>query len=198
RSLPVDLLAAPGHKGLLGPLGTGFLYVRPGIESRLASLRQGGTGTQSEDDVQPESLPDKYESGNHNAPGLAGLEAAATWLLARGVASVHAHVQVLIRQLLAGLTDIPGLSVFGSASQHDRLGVVSVAVEEHDPQDIAAILDQTFGIETRAGLHCAPGAHRAIGSFETGGTVRLSVGPFSTTEDVGAAIEALGQISRAG
>jgi cysteine desulfurase/selenocysteine lyase len=197
RSLPVDLLAAPGHKGLLGPLGTGFLYVRSGVEVRLSSFRQGGTGTRSEEDMQPESLPDKYESGNHNAPGLAGLEAAATWLLARGVVSVHEHAARLIRQLLAGLGGIPEVRVFGPAAEHDRVGVVSVAVEGHDPQDVAAILDQTFGIETRAGLHCAPGAHRAIGSFETGGTVRLSVGPFSTTEDVGAAIEALSQIAGA-
>jgi cysteine desulfurase family protein len=198
RSVPIDLLAGPGHKGLLGPLGTGFLYVRPGAEGRLASFRQGGTGTQSEDDVQPESLPDKYESGNHNAPGLAGLEAAVTWLLERGVASVHEHGRGLLRQLLAGLAGIPGLRVHGPASDHDRVGVVSVTVEGQDPQDVAAILDQNFGIETRAGLHCAPGAHRAIGTFESGGTVRLSVGPFSTEDDVGAAIEALSQIAQAG
>lgn len=197
RELGIDLLAAPGHKGLLGPLGTGILYVRPGVEARLASFRQGGTGTRSEDDVQPESLPDKYESGNHNAPGLVGLEAAVAWLLERGVKSVQQHAQVLTRQLLAGLTAIPGLRVFGPASEQDRVGVVSVAIESHDPQDIAAILDQTFGIETRAGLHCAPGAHRAAGSFERGGTVRLSVGPFSTTDDVAAAIEALRQIAGA-
>jgi cysteine desulfurase family protein len=195
RSLPVDLLAGPGHKGVLGPLGTGFLYVRPGVERRLASFRQGGTGTQSEEDVQPESLPDKYESGNHNAPGLVGLEAAATWLLERGVDSVHEHTRGLARQLLDGLADIPGLRVFGPPPEQDRVGVVSVVIEGQEPQDIAAILDQTFGIEARAGLHCAPGAHRAIGSFESGGTVRLSVGPFSTAEDVGAAVEALRQIA---
>jgi selenocysteine lyase/cysteine desulfurase len=156
RNLPVDILAAPGHKGLLGPLGTGFLYFRPGVEQRLASLRQGGTGTRSEDDVQPESLPDKYESGNHNAPGLVGLEAAVSWLLARGVNSVHDHSQGLVRQLLAGLSGIP---------------------------------------RVRAGLHCAPGAHRAIGSFDSGGTVRFSIGPFTTADDVAAAIEALRQIA---
>jgi len=198
RSLPIDLLAGPGHKGLLGPLGTGFLYLRPGVEGRLASFRQGGTGTRSEDDVQPESLPDKYESGNHNAPGLVGLEAAVTWLLERGVASVLEHAQGLIRQLLAGLSGIPGLKVHGPASEHDRVGVVSVTIEGHDPQDVAAILDQNFGIETRAGLHCAPGAHRAVGTFARGGTVRLSVGPFSTEADIAAAIEALSQIAGAG
>jgi cysteine desulfurase family protein len=195
RNLPVDILAAPGHKGLLGPLGTGFLYFRPGVEQRLASLRQGGTGTRSEDDVQPESLPDKYESGNHNAPGLVGLEAAVSWLLARGVNSVHDHSQGLVRQLLAGLSGIPRVRLFGPASEQDRVAVVSVGIEGSPPQEVAAILDQSFGVETRAGLHCAPGAHRAIGSFDSGGTVRFSIGPFTTADDVAAAIEALRQIA---
>jgi selenocysteine lyase/cysteine desulfurase len=195
RDLPIDLFASPGHKGLLGPLGTGVLYLRPGIEARLGSLRQGGTGTRSEDDVQPDSLPDKYESGNHNAPGLAGLEAAVSWLTERSISAIQQHEQALIGQLLEGLVRIPGVRQFGPASAEGRVGVVSVAVAGVDPQTVAAILDQTFGIEVRSGLHCAPGAHRAIGSFESGGTVRLSVGPFTTADDIEAAIEALGQIS---
>jgi cysteine desulfurase/selenocysteine lyase len=197
RTLPVDLLACPGHKGLLGPLGTGVLYLRPGVEARLSSLRQGGTGTHSEDDVQPESLPDKYESGNHNAPGLAGLEAAAAWLAERGVGSVHQHSQGLVRELLAGLTGIRGVRLFGPASEQGRVGVVSLAIEGFEPQDVAAVLDQNFGIETRAGLHCAPGAHRAIGSFESGGTLRLSIGPFTTTDEIASAIAAVRQIAGA-
>jgi selenocysteine lyase/cysteine desulfurase len=195
RHLPIDILAAPGHKGLLGPLGTGILYLRQGVEARLASFRQGGTGTRSEDDVQPDSLPDKYESGNHNAPGLAGLEAAVSWLQSRGIDAVHDHAQSLVRQLLNGLAGIPNLRLFGPASERDRVEVVSVAIEGSDPQDVAAILDQTFGIETRSGLHCAPGAHRAIGSLDSGGTVRLSAGPFTTSEDIAAAVEALRQIA---
>lgn len=197
RESPVDLLACPGHKGLMGPLGTGVLYLRAGVEKRLASWRQGGTGTRSEDDVQPESLPDKYESGNHNAPGLAGLEAAVSWLLARGVASIHQHEQALVHELQDGLSGVSGLCVYGPESLHDRVGVVSIARDGFDPQDVAAILDQNFGIETRAGLHCAPGAHRAIGSFETGGTVRLSVGPFTTSEEIATAIDAVCQIAGA-
>jgi cysteine desulfurase family protein len=195
RDLPIDLLACPGHKGLLGPLGTGLLYSRPGVEAHLNSLRQGGTGTRSEDDVQPESLPDKYESGNHNAPGLMGLEAAVSWITERGIEPIQQHEHALIRQLLEGLARFPGVRLFGPAKLEDRVGVVSIAVQGTDPQTVAAILDQTFGIEVRAGLHCAPGAHRAIGSFESGGTVRLSVGPFTTTADIDAAIEALGQIA---
>ena len=101
--LPIDLLACPGHKGLLGPLGTGILYVRPGLEERLHSLRQGGTGTNSEDDRQPATMPEKYESGNHNAPGLIGLEAAAEYLQQRGVEAVRSHEQELTARLLEGL-----------------------------------------------------------------------------------------------
>ena len=195
RQLPIDILAAPGHKGLLGPLGTGILYVRPGVEAHIESFRQGGTGTRSEDDVQPESLPDKYESGNHNAPGLAGLDAAVSWLLAQGVHSIHDHEQSLVSQLIAGLTGIPRLNLFGPAAEQDRAAVVSLTVDGLEPQEVAAILDETFGIETRAGLHCAPGAHRAIGRFDSGGTVRLSVGPFTTSADVAAAVTALQQIA---
>jgi cysteine desulfurase / selenocysteine lyase len=196
RNLPIDLLACPGHKGLLGPLGTGVLYLRPGVESRLDSLRQGGTGTRSEEDVQPETLPDKYESGNHNAPGLVGLEAAVSWLTGRGVMAIHRHEQALVAQLLEGFALIPGVRQFGPSLVGDRVGVVSVAVCGLDPQSVAAILDQEFSIEVRAGWHCAPGVHRAIGSFDSGGTVRFSVGPFSTAADVSAAIEALGQIAK--
>ncbi len=197
RTLPIDLLAAPGHKGLLGPLGTGILYVRPGVESHLSSLRQGGTGTRSEEDTQPESLPDEFESGNHNAPGLAGLEAAVGWLAERGVESIHRHSQGLVRQLLAGLAGLPGVRLFGPKTEQGRVGVVSLAIEGFDPQDVAAILDQNFGIECRAGLHCAPGAHRAIGSFASGGTVRLSVGPFTTADEIESAIAAVRQIAGA-
>ena len=193
--LPIDLLACPGHKGLLGPLGTGVLYVRRGIESQLASLRQGGTGTRSEHEEQPETLPDKYESGNHNAPGLAGLEAAASWLIERGVASIHQQAQALMGQLLEGLAGISGVSLFGPPAQDRRVGVVSMAIDGVDPQDVAAILDQTFGIETRAGLHCAPGAHRAIGSFDSGGTVRLSVGACTTAAEITSTVEAVRQIA---
>ena len=195
KDLPVDLLACPGHKGLLGPLGTGVLYLRPGVETQLASFRQGGTGTRSEDDIQPETLPDKYESGNHNAPGLVGLEAGVSWLAERGVTAIHQHEQTLIGQLLEGLSRIPGVRQFGPDRAKDRVGVVSISVTGFDPQAVAAILDQSFGIEVRAGLHCAPGVHRAIGSFELGGTVRLSVGPFTTAAEISAAIEAIEQIA---
>jgi selenocysteine lyase/cysteine desulfurase len=131
---PIDLLACAGHKGLLGPLGTGILYMRPGVEEHLRSVRQGGTGTNSEDDHQPDRLPDKYEAGNHNVPGLFGLEAGLAWLEERSVAEVAQHERQLTTRLLEGLSGLPRLRVYGPKSTEDRVGVVSVTIEGMDPQ----------------------------------------------------------------
>ncbi len=195
RQLGADLLACAGHKGLLGPLGTGLLYIRPGLEDEVHSLRQGGTGSDSHDDHQPAFLPDKYESGNHNAPGIFGLNAALAYLLERGVASIREHEQTLTRRLLEGLQALTNVSVYGPPVEVPRAGVVSFNVDGFDPQDLAAVLDEHFGIQVRAGLHCAPGAHRAIGTFDRGGTVRLSVGPFNSMDDVEATIRAVEQVA---
>ncbi len=187
---PVDLLAAPGHKGLLGPLGTGILYVGPGVEEHLDSVRQGGTGSHSEDDRQPEGLPDKYESGNHNVPGLFGLEAALAWIEERGVQEIGRHERELTEQLVARLAPIKGLRIYGPRSPEERVGVVSVTLDGFEPQELATVLDSSFGIETRAGLHCAPGADRSLGTFAGGGTLRMSVGSFTTPEHMEAALAA--------
>lgn len=194
---PIDLLACAGHKGLLGPLGTGILYVRPGVEEHLQSVRQGGTGTNSEDDHQPDRLPDKYEAGNHNVPGLFGLEAGLAWLEERGVAEVCRHERAVTARLLERLAGLPRLRVYGPKSIEDRVGVVSVTIEDMDPQELAAVLDDSFGIESRAGLHCAPGAHRCLGTFAAGGTLRLSPGPFTTEGEIDAAASALREIATA-
>ena len=195
RSLNVDLLACPGHKGLLGPLGTGLLYVRPGVEQELRSVRQGGTGTRSEDDHQPPTLPDKYESGNHNAPGLYGLAAALDYIGERGIESIRAHEQACDARLCGGLATVGGVTIFGPEEPADRIGVLSFTLEGYEPHELATILDEHFQIETRAGMHCAPGAHRALDTFEQGGTVRLSVGPFTTPAEIDAAIEAVRTIA---
>jgi cysteine desulfurase family protein len=195
--LPIDLLACPGHKGLLGPLGTGILYVRPGMEEHMESLRQGGTGSRSEDDRQPDLLPDKYEAGNHNAPGLCGLEAALGYLEECGVDSIRDHEQQLIGRLLNGLSNYAGITSYGTKKPEERVGVASLNIEGFDPQVLAALLDENFGIECRAGLHCAPGAHKCLGTFESGGTVRLSVGPFTTAEEIDQAVMALRELSAA-
>lgn len=196
RNSPIDLLACPGHKGLLGPLGTGVLYLRPGLEDRVASFRQGGTGSHSEDDRQPTSLPDKYESGNHNVPGLFGLEAALKWLEERGAARIHEHEATLRCRLLEQLATLPHVRPLSHnlADKH-AVGVVSFMLNGFEPQEAATILDHEFGIQTRAGLHCAPGAHRALGTFENGGTVRISFGPFTTANEVDQLVDALKQLT---
>lgn len=196
-ALGVDLLAAPGHKGLLGPLGTGLLYLRPGVEAHVAPLRQGGTGSQSEQDRQPESLPDRYESGNLNVPGLAGLGAGAAWLAGRGVAPLRRHAERLTARLLAGLGEVPGVRLYGPAAQCQRVAIVSFTLAGFDPQEVAISLDSAYRVQARPGLHCAPGIHRALGTLETGGTVRFSLGPFTTIEDIDTAIQAVAALAMA-
>lgn len=198
QQLKVDLLAAPGHKGLLGPLGTGILYIAPGVESCIASVRQGGTGTHSDEDRQPESLPDKYESGNLNVPGIIGLGAAVEWLAGFGVERVQAHGHELSQRLLTGLAAIRGVELYGlkpGVEVAARVPLVSFNVAGLAPQELAAILDSEYGIQARSGRHCAPLMHQAIGTADRGGTVRFSCGPFNTLEQVERAIGAVHEIA---
>lgn len=195
RALSADMLACPGHKGLLGPLGTGLLYLRPGLEHELRSVRQGGTGTRSEDEFQPATLPDKYEPGNHNAPGLIGLSAALKWRMEQPQGALQAHEQAMLEHLLDGLHAIPGVEIHGPQTATGRVGVVSVSVADQDPQIVATLLDQVAQVQVRSGLHCAPSTHRSLGTLERGGTVRLSVGAFTTISELDRALEALRQIA---
>ncbi len=190
-SLPVDLLACPGHKGLLGPLGTGVLLIRAGFEQRMLTFREGGTGSLSEHAVQPDAAPDKFESGSHNALGLTGLLASLNWLLQRGVSALRAHEIELCQALIPRLDRVEGLSWYGPRDTAQRVGVFSVRIDGLDPQELSAILEDQFGILTRSGLHCAPFAHRAINTHQSGGTTRLSLGAFTTHEDIDVAADAL-------
>jgi cysteine desulfurase family protein len=190
----VDLLACSGHKGLLGPLGTGLLCIAESVASELQPLREGGTGSQSELDLQPESLPDRFESGNHNAPGLVGLGAALDWIESRTLTALREHELALTQQLLDGLSATTGVTIYGPRDAASRVGVVSFQLAGYDPQDGATILDESFGIEVRAGLHCAPLIHAAIGSKAGGGTIRASVGPFTTAEDITALTDAVKEL----
>jgi len=196
KELSVDLLAAPGHKGLLGPLGTGFLYIRDGIEKELKSIAQGGTGTQSNEDRQPETIPDKFESGNHNVPGLLGLAAAVGWLESRGIESIYQHEKDLGDQLRERLQRIPGVKLHGPAHGEPAVAVVSITVEGYDPQEAAAVLDSTFRVQVRAGLHCAGPLHAALGTLARGGTIRFSAGAFNTLSNIEAAATAVEEIAR--
>jgi cysteine desulfurase/selenocysteine lyase len=197
RDLPVDLLAAPGHKGLLGPLGTGVLYLRPGVEQQIESIRQGGTGSVSDEDSQPDFLPDKFESGNLNLPGIVGLAAGVKYLYLRDVRDVRRHAEELTARLLDGLAGLTGVTLYGPATAAERVGVVSINLQGYDPQEVAATLDAAFHIQVRSGVQCAPLMHRELKTLPIGGVVRFSVGPFTTTDDIDAAISALRDISTA-
>jgi len=191
----IDLLAFPGHKGLLGPLGTGALYIRPGLEKDLRPLRFGGTGSISEQDVQPDFMPDKFESGSHNAIGIAGLSEGLAWVLARGIASIDEHDRGLCKCFMEEVDGVDGLRYFGPQGMAHRMGVFSVRIHDIDPLVLAQRLESEFGILSRAGLHCAPLAHRTIGTLPFGGTTRLSFGPFVELIEVKYAADALSQIA---
>ena len=197
QRLNVDFLAAAGHKGLLGPLGTGVIYVRSGLEGQLQSIRSGGTGTESESMRQPTSMPTMLESGNMNALGIAGLNAAAEWLLDSGIDKLHQNSDRLFNALKTGLTNITGVDVFAGTDDATNVGIVSFTVEGVDSREVATILEQSFAIQCRAGLHCAPLAHQQLGTTALGGTVRLSVGPFTTDKQVLTAVDAVTAISAA-
>jgi cysteine desulfurase family protein len=192
--LGCDLLAAPGHKGLLGPLGTGVLYLSAGMEDRLLPLRQGGTGTRSDEDVQPTSLPDRYEAGNLNVPGIVGLEAGVGHLLATGIERCRDAARQHIQRLLDGLAELPAITIYGSRTADDRVGVVSLNVTGYDPRELASLLDANWSLQTRAGIHCAPRMHAALGTTPAG-TLRLSVGHFTTEAEIDAAISALAEVA---
>lgn len=185
-----DLLAAPGHKGLLGPLGTGILYIRSGLEEFVQSVRQGGTGSASSSEDQPDALPEKYESGSHNTPGIIGLGAGIEYVEQRGLADLRQHSIDLMDRLLAGLSDIPGVTFFGPRSSADRIGVVSAKFAEQVAPSVARRMEKEFRIQVRGGFQCAALMHRSLGTLEQQGAVRFSVGPFNSVDDIDTAIEA--------
>jgi len=196
QAMHIDLLAFPGHKGLLGPLGTGGLAIRPDLERIIDTVREGGTGSVSEQDVQPDALPDRYEPGSHNAVGLAGLNAATGWILEQTVEKLWRHEQRLIRLMLDGLRSIEGVRVLGPQTPEGRCGVFSIRPSEYTPEEFARLLEDRHGLLTRAGLHCAPGAHRTFGTFDAGGAVRLSLGPFLTDENINDALGSIKELAR--
>lgn len=181
ESLEIDLLAVPGHKGLLGPTGTGLLYVAPRVQ--LKPFIQGGTGSHSTAVEQPLVMPDGFEAGTHNLSGIAGLQAGIEFVLERGLSVVFAHEQKLLNQAEQALKVIPGVTIYGPVNSCERCSVLSFAASGVDSALLAAELDHGFDIAVRSGLHCAPLAHRTLGTYP-GGTVRLSPGWFTTSEEI--------------
>ena len=193
EALNIDLLAFTGHKSMLGPTGTGGLYVREGCDPR--PLSRGGTGSRSELEVQPDFMPDKYEAGTLNVLGLAGLGASVRFLLETGVDRVHEHERGLVDRFMQGAREAMALWLPGPTDSGKRIGVVSFLVKDMTTSKVGLILDQAFGIASRIGLHCAPAAHRTLGTFPDG-TVRFGFSYFNTPEQVDYALAALAKIAR--
>jgi cysteine desulfurase family protein len=189
-STSIDLLAAPGHKGLYGPQGTGLLYVAPGVV--LAPLLTGGTGTNSTSEDQPLEMPDGFESGTHNLPGIAGLKAGIEFVMEEGAACIGAHERSMVSYAVERLQGLSQITLYGPADPELRGAVLSFTVAGKDSAAVAFELDRRFDIAVRAGLHCAPRAHRSLGTFPDG-TVRMSPGWFTTRVDIDMFVDAVVQ-----
>ena len=193
-ALHLSALSVPAHKGLMGPQGMGALLLRPDFAKTLEPLVSGGTGSVSDSEDIPLYLPDRFEPGTPNLPGIYGWEAALEYLEDVTVEAVAAHDRALSARLLGGLRDIPGVSLIGPDTTEGRVGVFSLDFPGKDNAEIAARLEEDFGILTRCGLHCAPSAHRTLGTFPRG-TVRLSLGWFNTEADIDRALQAIKALS---
>lgn len=192
QDMGIDLLAFTGHKALLGPPGTGGLYIRDGIA--LEALKHGGTGIASESLHEPHSVPEGYEAGTANSFGIAGLAAGIDFVSDRGVETIRAHEVFLNELLMESLRSLPGVVIYGPDSAERKVGITTFNLDGLDPADVGRILDQRFGVMVRTGLHCAALAHRKLRTERRGG-VRVSFGYFNTVDDVGVITKALQQIS---
>ncbi|MCX5864475.1 MAG: aminotransferase class V-fold PLP-dependent enzyme [Deltaproteobacteria bacterium] len=188
----IDFLAFTGHKGLFGPTGTGGFLLREGL--LLPPLKMGGTGSNSEQEEQPQLMPDCYESGTPNTLGIGGLAAGLEFIRNTGRETIRRHEEFLARLLLEGLSQVKRITVHGPPASARRGSAVSLTMADRSVADLAFLLDRQYGIMTRAGLHCAPAAHRSIGTFPQG-TLRLSPGFFNTEAEIQTALAALDKIS---
>lgn len=193
----LSALAVPGHKGLLGPSGVGALLVTAEFAAAMEPILAGGTGSASDSEELPPYLPDRFESGTLNLPGIYGLEQALAWIEEIGPETLRAREEALTERFLSGLREIKNVRLLGRPDVKDRVGVFSLDFPEADNGEVSARLEGEFGILTRCGLHCAPSAHRTLGTFPRG-TVRLSLGPFNTDADIHAALRAVRAVCGAG
>jgi cysteine desulfurase family protein len=191
QAMNIDLLAFPGHKGLMGPTGTGALYVSPRV--KIKEWREGGTGGDSSSETQPKEFPYYLEGGTPNVLGVAGLAAGVQWVESEGIAKIHKHETELTERLWQQLETMPGVEVYGHRDMSRRVGTLSFRSEMLPAMELGGILDQAFDIAIRPGLHCAPYTHKALGTFPDG-TVRVSPGPFNTEADIDRLANALTEI----
>lgn len=196
HAMNIDILASSGHKGMLGPMGTGFVILRQALIRQIDSFRHGGTGTHSETDVQPEHGDAKFESGSLNVAGIAGLDAAIDHLDQHGDAH-RCERKRLTKRLLDGFNRIPELTLYGPPGVENRNSVVSFNVGNQDCHEVAMLLESEFDIHVRAGLHCAPRMHQALDTLRRGGTVRASIGSFNTDAHIDRLLDGVGQLASA-
>ena len=190
-TMNVDMIAFPGHKGLLGPQGTGGLYIRKGLE--IKEIFQGGTGSMSESLIQPDMSPDRYESGTPNGPGIIGLGAGVEYINSKGMDQIRKHEEGLTRYFIEEVSKISGIKLYGPCDITKQAAVVSLNIKDYDSSEIAYILDEQYDIMVRPGLHCAPLAHKTIGTLDQG-VVRFSFSPFNTLEEIEYGIKSLREI----
>ena len=193
-----DAIAFTGHKGLLGPQGTGGILIRDDLAAETEPLIAGGTGSISHTEEIPDFLPDRFEAGTLNLPGIAGLNAALSWLTSRPAGSILAHELKLTERFLRKMEELEEeghIRIIGKHDIKDRTGVVSIVPLHRDPAEVGFLLDDRYGIATRVGLHCAPAAHRTLGTWPTG-TVRFSFGIFNTEAETDEAAEAVAALCR--
>lgn len=186
----IDILVFTGHKSLNGPQGTGGFYIRKGLEKMVSPLERGGTGSRSECEEQPDFMPDRFESGTPNTIGIAGLGAGSRYVAAMGIEAIRKKEIALTGLFMDGVRLIRGVKVYGDMNPAQRTGLVSFSIDGISPSDISFNLDERFNIMSRPGLHCAPSAHRTIGTFPDG-TVRFSFGIFTTEDEIRTAIKAI-------
>lgn len=192
QEMGIDALCFTGHKGLMGPQGTGGLCLREGL--KLRPLLVGGTGVNSYEEGQPDSMPARLEAGTLNTHGIAGLAAGVDFIETTGQTVIREHEQRLMRQFVAGLKDIPGVRIYGDFSDRERAAIVALNLADLDSGEVSDELAQRYEIATRPGAHCAPRLHRALGTDRTG-AVRFSFSWYNTETEVRRALEALKEIS---
>lgn len=193
KDINVDMIAAPGHKCLLGPQGTGILYIKEDLNVDI--LKEGGTGSRSEDLFQPDLTPDKYESGTHNTPGIVGLNEGVKFILETGIDNIRAHEEELCQYMLDRLREVPNIVIYGPKDSKKRAAVISINIPKIDSGEITFLLDSEYNIATRSGIHCAPLAHKTLGTIKQG-AVRFSLGYFNTKKDIDEAVKALKEIEK--
>ena len=192
KDMSVDMLAFPGHKGLMGPVGSGGLYLKEGL--KMNSILHGGTGSNSEDLFQPEFMPDLMESGTLNTPGIVGIGAGIDFINSQGIDHLRLHKHKLIKKLHEGLSEIKKVKLYSKNEMEKNSGVVAMNLGDVPSSEISYVLDKVYDIGTRAGMHCSPLAHNTLGTSGNG-VVRLSVGAFNTEEEIELTLQAFREIA---